>query len=553
MGFVDLHTHSRCSDGTLTPRELVDYAVEKGLGAVALTDHDTVDGLDELMEYAKGKPIEVIPGIEYSTEYNSRDVHIVGLFIDHKAPVFQEYLTRFKQSRTDRNYKLCANLRGAGIDITYEALVEAFPGAVITRAHYAAYLLDKGYVKSRNEAFERYLGDNTPYFVHREKVTPEEVIEVTLKAGGIPILAHPTLYRLGREQLDVLVRRLKDAGLMGIECYYSTYTPSEEKQMRALAEEYNLLPSGGSDFHGANKPGLDLAVGYGKLSVPDRFLTDMKKALATRILFTDLDDTLLNAEKTISEKTRDKIIEMLSKGNHFVLASGRAVNSILDVLDVLDIQRSDSAGKIYMAAYNGAVIYDCTDRTVIEQYDVPIPTAQAIFDMALHKGIHIQTYTDTHIISCAEDKEIAYYKKAIKTPYKVATDLSKVLVHAPFKLLAIDIDDRSRLEDLRREIEASEFAKDITCAFSSSRYLEFYNKKAGKGNALRNLCSAVHVHIRNSVAAGDEENDITMLEAATVGVCMVNGSPIVKKHADYITENDNNHDGIVEIIDKFIL
>ena len=553
MGFVDLHAHSRCSDGTLTPSELVYYAIEKNLSAVALTDHDTVDGLDELMEYAKGKPVEVIPGIEYSTEYNNRDVHIVGLFIDHKAPVFLEYLAQFKQSRTDRNYKLCANLRGAGIDITYEALVDAFPGAVITRAHYAAFLLDKGYVKSRSEAFERYLGDNTPYFVHREKVTPEKVIEVTLKAGGIPILAHPTQYKLGRGQLDVLVRRLKDAGLMGIECFYSTYTPSEEKQMRALAEKFNLLPSGGSDFHGANKPGLDLAVGYGKLSVPDRLLADMKKALNTKILFTDLDDTLLNSEKTISEQTRNKIIEMLSKGNHFVLASGRAVASILDVLETLDIQRSGSVGKIYMAAYNGAVIYDCTDNSVIEQYDVPIPTAQAIFDIAMKKGIHIQTYTDTHIISCAEDKELAFYKQAIKTPHKVGTDLAKELAHAPFKLLAIDIDDRARLEDLRREIEASDFAKDITCAFSSSRYLEFYNKKAGKGNGLRNLCSAIHVHIKNSVAAGDEENDITMIEAATVGVCMVNGSPIVKEYADYITECDNNHDGIVEIIDKFIL
>ncbi len=553
MGFVDLHAHSRCSDGTLTPRELVDYAIEKGLDAVALTDHDTVDGLDELMEYAKGKPIEVIPGIEYSTEYNNRDVHIVGLFIDHKAPVFLEYLTRFQQSRTDRNYKLCANLRGAGIDITYEALAEAFPGAVVTRAHYAAYLLDKGYVKSRNEAFERYLGDNTPYFVHREKVTPEEVIGVTLRSGGIPILAHPTLYRLGREQLDVLVRRLKDAGLMGIECYYSTYTPSEEKQMRALAEKYNLLPGGGSDFHGANKPGLDLAVGYGRLRVPAGLLADMKKALNTRILFTDLDDTLLNSEKTISEKTRNKILEMLSKGNHFVLASGRAVNSILDVLETLDIQKTDSAGKIYMAAYNGAVLYDCTDNSVIEQYDVPLSTAQAIFDMAMKKGIHIQTYTDTHIVSCAEDRELAFYKKAIKMPYRVGTDLAKELTRAPFKLLAIDIDDRSRLEELRREVEASAFAEDITCAFSSARYLEFYNKRAGKGNALQNLCSAAHVHIKNSVAAGDEENDITMIEAAAVGVCMVNGSSIVKEYADYITEHDNDHDGIAEIIDKFIL
>lgn len=553
MGFVDLHTHSRCSDGTLTPGELVDYAIEKGLGAVALTDHDTVDGLDELLEYAKGKPIEVIPGIEYSTEYNNRDVHIVGLFIDHKAPVFLEYLARFKQSRADRNYKLCANLRGAGIDITYEALMEAFPGAAITRAHYAAYLLDKGYVKSRSEAFERYLGDNTPYFVHRERITPEEVIDVTLKAGGIPVLAHPTLYKLGHEQLDVLVSRLKNAGLMGIECYYSTYSPAEERQMKALAEKFNLLPGGGSDFHGANKAGLDLAVGYGKLYVPDGVLADLKKALDTKILFTDLDDTLLNSEKTISERARNKIMEMLSKGNHFVLASGRSLNSIMDVLEGLDIQRGDTRGKIYMAAYNGAVIYDCADHAVIEQYDVPIPTAQAIFDMAMKKGIHIQTYTDTHIISCAEDRELAFYKQAIKSPYKVGTDLEKELAHAPFKLLAIDIDDRSRLEELRREVEASDFAEDITCAFSNARYLEFYNKKAGKGNALRNLCSAVHVHIKNSVAAGDEENDITMIRAAAVGVCMANGRPIVKECADVITEQDNDHDGIVEIIDKFIL
>lgn len=553
MGFVDLHTHSCCSDGTLTPGGLVDHAIEKGLDAVALTDHDTVDGLDELMEYAKGKQVEVIPGIEYSTEYNNRDVHIVGLYIDHKAPVFLEYLARFKQSRTDRNYKLCANLRGAGIDITYEALVEAFPGAVITRAHYAAYLLDNGYVKSRAEAFERYLGDNTPYFVHREKVTPEEVIEVTLKAGGIPILAHPTLYKLGREQLDVLVSRLKNAGLMGIECYYSTYSPAEEKQMKALAEKFDLLPSGGSDFHGANKPGLELAVGYGKLYVPDRVLADLKKSLETKILFTDLDDTLLNSEKTISERTRNKIIEMLSKGNHLVLASGRSVDSIQDVLEELDIQGRDTSGKIYMAAYNGAVLYDCVDNAVIEQYDVPIPTAQAIFDMAMKRGIHIQTYTDTHIVSCAEDRELAYYKRAIRSPYKVGTELEKELAHAPFKLLAIDLDDRSRLEELRREVEASGFAEEITCAFSCARYLEFYHKKAGKGNALRNLCSAVHVHIKNSVAAGDEENDITMIEAAAVGVCMANGRGVVKECADVVTEKDNDHDGIVEVIDRFVL
>ena len=143
MGMIDLHVHSAYSDGSMTPKELVDYAVEKGIRAMALTDHDTVDGIDEILEYAKDKPLTVIPGIEYSTEYHGRDVHIVGLFIDYKAPVFLDYLARFKQSRTDRNHKLCANLRGAGIDITYDALLHAFPNAVITRAHHAKFILDK--------------------------------------------------------------------------------------------------------------------------------------------------------------------------------------------------------------------------------------------------------------------------------------------------------------------------------------------------------------------------------------------------------------------------
>lgn len=278
MNQVDLHVHSTRSDGTLTPTELVNYALEKNLSAFALTDHDTVDGIDEAIEAAHGKDIRVIPGIEYSTEYRNRDVHIVGLFIDHKSPVFIDYLNRFKQSRLDRNYKLCANLQGIGFDITYEALVDMFPDAVITRAHYARFLIDKGYVKSFNEAFERYLGDHTPYFVHREKITPKEVIEVTQKAGGVPILAHPTLYKLGKEQLDLLVSTLKEQGIMGIECIYSTYTNAEEREIKALAKKYDLLPSGGSDFHGGTKPGLDLGCGYGKLFVPEEYMTMLESA-----------------------------------------------------------------------------------------------------------------------------------------------------------------------------------------------------------------------------------------------------------------------------------
>ena len=276
MGQVDLHVHSTRSDGTYTPTELVNYAVEKGLSAFALTDHDTIDGINEAVEAAKDKPVTVIPGIEYSTEYLGRDVHIVGLFIDYKSPAFVEYLNSFKQSRIDRNHKLCRNLQNAGIDITYDALIQMFPDAVITRAHYAKFLLSKGYVTSLKEAFARYVGDHTPYFVHREKITPEEVIQLTLKAGGVPVLAHPTLYHLGKEQLDILVSTLKSKGLAGMECIYSTYSAAEEREMKALAAKDGRLASGGSDFHGANKPGLDLGTGYGKLYVDESIMFNLQ-------------------------------------------------------------------------------------------------------------------------------------------------------------------------------------------------------------------------------------------------------------------------------------
>ncbi len=561
MGQIDLHVHSIRSDGTMTPKELVDYAVSKGLKAMALTDHDTVDGIDEIMEYAKDKPVEIIPGIEYSTQYNERDVHIVGLFIDHKAPVFLAYLARLRQSRIDRNHKLCANLRSAGIDITYEVLLASFPDAVITRAHYAKFLLDKGYVKSRDEAFERYLGDHTPYFVHREKVTPEEVIDVTRRAGGIPVLAHPTLYGLGSEQLDLLIGRLKAAGLMGIETYYSTYSPSEEKKIKALADKYGLLPSGGSDFHGENKPGLDLATGYGRLYIHEEVLAQMRRARETKILFTDLDGTLLTTEKKVSESTREKLLTMIRNGNSLVLASGRPVDSILEVLEELNIKEeviqmqsegSAEAGGIYATAYNGAVLYDCIRDEVIESYSVPMRAAQKLFDLAKERGLHIQTYADSHVVSIAEDAAIRYYTRVIHMPYVIGEQLEKELTHEPFKVLTIDLDDREKLECFRREIEASALGEDLACAFSNNYYLEFFNKNAGKGNALIHMCRGLNVLEQNAVAVGDEENDISMIEAAGVGVAMANASPELKKYADYITENDNNKDGIAEVIDKFM-
>lgn len=281
MKRVDLHVHSNKSDGTYTPSELVDYALEKGLCAFALTDHDTTDGLKEALSYAADKPIEVIPGIEFSTEYEGKDVHVLGLYIHYEEPAFQAKLQSFVDARIERNKKMCRNLQEAGIDITYEKLCEESLGAVITRSHYAAYLLNHGYVKSRADAFSQYVGDHCKYFVPREKVTPSQAVDIILKAKGVPILAHPPLYHMGKDRLDTLVCRLKADGLVGIEAIYSTYSNQEERDMFRLAKKYDLLPSGGSDFHGGNKPGLDLAVGYGKLFVPESILEDIKKAAIT--------------------------------------------------------------------------------------------------------------------------------------------------------------------------------------------------------------------------------------------------------------------------------
>ncbi|MDD6810853.1 MAG: PHP domain-containing protein [Lachnospiraceae bacterium] len=280
MKQIDLHVHSNKSDGTYAPFELVDYALQKGLSAFALTDHDTTDGLDEALSYAEGKPIEVIPGIEFSTEYEGKDVHIVGLYISYNDPVFQAKLQSFVDSRINRNIKMCRNLQEAGIDITFDKLCEENPGAVITRAHYAAYLEKYGYVTSRADAFAKYIGDHCKYFVPREKVTPVQAIELILKAGGVPILAHPPLYHMGKDRLDRLVSTLKEAGLMGIEVLYATYNIQDERDMLRLAKKYELLYSGGSDFHGENKPGLDLGCGYGKLFIPEDFLIKIREAAA---------------------------------------------------------------------------------------------------------------------------------------------------------------------------------------------------------------------------------------------------------------------------------
>lgn len=545
---VDLHVHSNKSDGSFTPTELVTHAIEKGLSAFALSDHDTVEGIDEAVDAAKGTGLEVIPAIEFSTEYEGKDIHILGLYIDHKGQAFQKYLQNFRDSRDLRNRKMCQKLTDYGVPVSYEALTARFPGSVLTRAHYAKFLLEEGYVKSMTEAFERYVGDHAPCFLPREKVTPAQAVKLILEAGGLPVLAHPVLYHMSDARLDKLVAELKDAGLVGIEAIYSTYNAAEERQMRRLAEKYGLLITGGSDFHGTTKPGLDLGTGYGKLYIPYDILSDIKTYLREngcyhdRIIFSDMDGTLLDDKKQLSSEIYDKIIDFTGKGGHFVLSSGRPLPSILETAEKLGLILPGT----YIISFNGALVYDCGQNKSLRELRVPMDYVKKVLQLAEDMNIHAQTYTDTAIVSPKDDEEVAYYRQHIHMPVIVNEDPVSAMEKEPFKLLAVHLEADGRLQELKDALDS--LLGDVLHTFYSSPfYLECCVKEASKGSAIRFLCDHLHIPMENSIAAGDEANDISMLEAAGMGVCMINGNENTKAAADYITKDDNNHNGFLEV------
>ncbi|MCI7131126.1 MAG: PHP domain-containing protein [Lachnospiraceae bacterium] len=273
---IDLHVHSKASDGTFTPTELVEEAKRAGLAAFALTDHDTTDGVAEAMTAAKAAGIELIPGVELSTEYEGTEVHVLGLYIDVNNAGLQKQMADFRDSRDNRNIYMLEKLRTEGFDITQEALEEKFPNAVITRAHIARYLLDQGYIPDMKTAFSEYIGDGCRCYVGRPKVTPMDAVDYILAAGGIPVLAHPVIYHMERPQLIRMIREMKEHGLVGMEAIYSENTPADEQELKALARAEGLLITGGSDFHGTNKPDIRLGVGRGKLYIPYSILEKIK-------------------------------------------------------------------------------------------------------------------------------------------------------------------------------------------------------------------------------------------------------------------------------------
>lgn len=555
MNIVDLHVHSNKSDGSYTPTELVNYAIEKGLSAFALTDHDTTDGIEEALKAAEGKNIEVIPGIEFSTEYEGQDIHIVGLYIDYKSDFFKRRLINFVNGRIIRNKEMCRRLTEYGIPVTYEDLTNEFPGCVITRFHYAKYMLNHGYTKSMKEAFDRYIGDHCPCFVPRKKITPMRAVEIILKAGGFPVLAHPLLYHMSSSRLDKLVASLKEMGLQGLEAIYCTYSPSEEREMRTLAAKYDLCVSGGSDFHGTAKPGLDLAVGYGKLFIPEEILDKIKERRnwmlshseqlrPTKILFTDLDGTLLDEQKQISAYTREVLDAWSKAGHKLVLCSGRDINSVGDVKKYLQL---DFPG-MYLIGYNGGQIYDCDNQKTIYKVSLTLAQTSHIVKEAARFGVHVHSYTDTHIVSPEDNEQLRYYCRVIKTPVIFSRNVTDVMTEGPCKCLAVELEDLKKLEDFRCSLLPWAKEEGITMIYSNPYYLEFFPSVSGKGTAVKTLCELLNINPYFSVAAGDAQNDISMIEAAGMGIAMCNGTEDVKMAATTITAYDNNHDGLAHAL-----
>lgn len=276
---IDLHTHSTASDGSMSPAEIVRLAREKGLSAIALTDHDTVDGVEEALEEGKRSGVEVIPGIEISVDFKP-EMHILGYFpaINGYTGIRQE-LEVVKQGREVRNKKIINRLNELGIDITLEEVKGVALGDIMGRPHIARVLVNRGFVSSIDEAFDRYLCREGLAYFKRVELKPGDGINAIRNAGGLPVLAHPVFLGKSNGELDTLLAELKEFGLAGIEALYSENSKEDTGNFLRLAIKYELLVTGGSDFHGSFKPGIELGRGRGRLEVPYELLEKLRGAV----------------------------------------------------------------------------------------------------------------------------------------------------------------------------------------------------------------------------------------------------------------------------------
>ncbi len=276
---IDLHTHSVYSDGTNTPAELVAMAEQRGLAALALTDHDTVSGIPELFASGENSPVEVVAGIELSAECERGTMHILGYLIDPACTILREKIEKVKAGREERNLEILKKLTKLGYTLLWSEVEKHAGKDVVGRPHFAAALVERGLVKSKKAAFDLLLAKGRPGYADRYHYTAKECIELIRLAGGVAVLAHPATLYLPDEQQFALVRELKDFGLGGIETYYAENQPNNMRKFSDWAKELELIRTGGTDFHGKNTPDLKLGTGFGQLHVPDEVLDQLKAAI----------------------------------------------------------------------------------------------------------------------------------------------------------------------------------------------------------------------------------------------------------------------------------
>jgi predicted metal-dependent phosphoesterase TrpH len=274
---VDLHSHSTASDGSDTPRRLVELAVESGLSSLALTDHDTQKGLQEAALAAEGSGLELIPGLELSLNFDLGGMHLIVLWLRPGAAPLGDRLSALRAGRDERNLRIVETLTRIGLPITIEEVEEEAGGGSVGRPHIAAVMMAHGYVPDIRTAFDLWLGSGKPAYVDRDRLDPEEAIALARESGGVPILAHPhTLGITTAGEMADLLTRLRRAGLVGLEAVYSAYRRHERDGYAHLARRFGLIPSGGSDYHGGYKPGLKLGSGYGDLVVPATLCDELR-------------------------------------------------------------------------------------------------------------------------------------------------------------------------------------------------------------------------------------------------------------------------------------
>ena len=273
--YIDLHTHSLKSDGSMTPAEVVREAKRAGLTAIALSDHDTVDGIYEAMAEGEKIGVEVVPAIEFSVQ-SETETHILGYYIDIENPELKKVLTEVVDLRIERNYVTCQKLNELGFDITLEEVRALAPNNFVGRAHFARVLMDKGYTKSVKEGFDKYMSAGQYAYCEKQRLTAKEAIELIKKCGGLSFLAHPHLTQLNDDELRIFLEELKGYGLNGLEGYYTDYTPEMQEKYQSMAKEMGLMISGGTDFHAKMKPHISIGTGLGNMKIPYSVLENIK-------------------------------------------------------------------------------------------------------------------------------------------------------------------------------------------------------------------------------------------------------------------------------------